>query len=530
MVACDILNRNTENDQDKIFGSIKAEIRKLGETNSKIISQRAAAGWKNATNFFFDGELLFKKIYDNTEQAFTYKMVVPAGGLRSFWYNGRNYRLSLRKTLLLLYHDSEMIGGHSNREDTLAKIRATAWWPSLAADVTKWCGTCTICRLTKPQKGLTTERRTELYQRPFRTIFVDTVGPINPPDRGFTYIIHASCPFSGWCWLKPTISNSAEYVAKFLLEDVYFDIAGFPMVLRSDRGAEFLNDTVKTINDLLGVTHAFGSSYHPQSQGHIEGAHKRVSNIIAAYTSRNPRSWARWTKLAQWLIRATPQPDRGGKSPYELVTGMLPQGPLDRIMEKLTNKKSLTPDEYVNSLRQSLKTMHETIADAVGDEVEKLRRKRLEEASLKDVLPFEVGDYVFVRMPPVTLQAQAQKASGSSDQISKRLLPRAAPVLYQVHKIVSPTTVVLKDPDTGSTELNFPQPLHIDRLIKYDLQSLESAIDSGPLKLRAYDKNGTGFKGEVTSQTATGLVKIKWEGSSEPVLHDLSTMEYEWIS
>eukprot|EP00969_Alexandrium_andersonii_P213875 9444792-Alexandrium_andersonii.AAC.1 len=64
--------------------------------------------------------------------------------------------------------------------------------------------------------------------------------------------------------------------------------------------------------------HVFGSSYHPQSQGYIEGRHQSVNRILAAYASHWPGQWARWSRLAQWILRATPRADRGGFSPYEL--------------------------------------------------------------------------------------------------------------------------------------------------------------------------------------------------------------------
>ena len=54
---------------------------------------------------------------------------------------------------------------------------------------------------------------------------------------------------------------------------VYFDLCGFSTVLRSDRITELTGSVVKAINTMLGVEHAFGSSYHPESHGHIEARH-----------------------------------------------------------------------------------------------------------------------------------------------------------------------------------------------------------------------------------------------------------------
>ena len=109
------------------------------------------------------------------------------------------------------------------------------------------------------------------------------MGPISPADGEFRYIAHAECPFSRYVWLCPMRENTEQEWAEFLVMHVYFDLCGFPTVLRSDRGTEFTGAIVKAINALLGVEHAFGSSYHPESQGYIEARHKVVNNTLAAY-------------------------------------------------------------------------------------------------------------------------------------------------------------------------------------------------------------------------------------------------------
>ena len=111
-------------------------------------------------------------------------------------------------------------------------------------DVRRWCATCHICKMVKPTPALTAEQRSELHDRPFRTLFIDTIGPISPPDGEFKYIAHAECPFSRFVWLQPLKENSETEWAAFLCMHVYFDLCGFPVVLRSDRGAEFVGSVV----------------------------------------------------------------------------------------------------------------------------------------------------------------------------------------------------------------------------------------------------------------------------------------------
>ena len=101
---------------------------------------------------------------------------------------------------------------------------------------------------------------------------IDAVGEIRPSSQGMSFIYHASCPFSHWTWISAQKKNDAETWARWLVEEVYFDLAGFSMVLRSGQGVEFVAEIVHSINEMLGVEQAFGATYHPQSQGHVEAA------------------------------------------------------------------------------------------------------------------------------------------------------------------------------------------------------------------------------------------------------------------
>ena len=107
------------------------------------------------------------------------------------------------------------------------------------------------------------------------------------------------CPFTRYAWVKAAPADTDDAWARFLVEDIIFDVCGFPGVLRSDRGAAFVSRLVAAVNSLLGVTHVFGSSYHPQSQGYIEGRHQSINRVLAAYVNHFPGQWARWCKLAQ---------------------------------------------------------------------------------------------------------------------------------------------------------------------------------------------------------------------------------------
>ena len=112
---------------------------------------------RRSKEYLLDGELLRRRVLDVSENSVIYAVVVPKGNYRSFTYNGARRYLTMRRTILLLYHDSETMGGHPSPKDTLAKVSSKFWWPSLEADVRHWCRICQVCKLTKPTPALTAE-------------------------------------------------------------------------------------------------------------------------------------------------------------------------------------------------------------------------------------------------------------------------------------------------------------------------------------------------------------------------------------
>ena len=76
--------------------------------------------------------------------------------------------------------------------------------------------------------------------------------------------------FSLWSWLVPLETKEPSEVSGALYRNVYLDLAGFPLILRSDNGSKFVADVTRELNRLVGTAQVFGSAYHPRSQGLVE--------------------------------------------------------------------------------------------------------------------------------------------------------------------------------------------------------------------------------------------------------------------
>ena len=94
--------------------------------------------------------------------------------------------------------------------------------------------------------------------------------------------------FSLWSWLQPMESKDPKEVSGTLYRHVYLDLVGFPLILRSDNGSEFVADVTREINRLVGNAQVFGSAYHARSQALVEGSHKPLEEVLQAYVDEYP--------------------------------------------------------------------------------------------------------------------------------------------------------------------------------------------------------------------------------------------------
>ena len=133
--------------------------------------------------------------------------------------------------------------------------------------------------------------------------------------------------FSRYCWLVPIKERSAETIAQALLERVFLGEAMFPVVLRSDNAQEFVGAVMEEINRLLAIRHVTGSSYHPQSQGIVESMHRKFNGLVRALVDEVLECWEAKIPYCQAFLRIIPLKALGGRSPYEVVTGLRPKLP-----------------------------------------------------------------------------------------------------------------------------------------------------------------------------------------------------------
>jgi transposase InsO family protein len=153
--------------------------------------------------------------------------------------------------------------------------------------------------------------------RRFSHIHVDLVGPLPRSADGYSYLFTAVDRSTRWLEAIPLKDMSTASCADALIGG-WVSRFGVPSLITSDRGTKFTSAEWEALCNKLGVTHTTTTSYHPQSNGLVERAHRQLKEAL-----RSRLAGAAWPDHLPWALlglRAAPKDDSNISS-AELVYG-----------------------------------------------------------------------------------------------------------------------------------------------------------------------------------------------------------------
>ncbi|GFW49165.1 retrovirus-related Pol polyprotein from transposon opus [Trichonephila clavipes] len=261
---------------------------------------------------------------------------------------------------------------------TLERIKYSFFWEGLMADVRKFCESCKECQLTrsvriKDRSPITPVARPEL---PFQVVNMDLIGPIDPPSsKGHKYILCLVDQHTRWGEAVPLTSLSAKVTCEALLS--IFSRTGIPNVVASDNGTNFAAELTKEFEKRIGSSPRFSTPGYPQSNGLVE----------------------------REISRSTT-----GVSPFQLLYGRQPQGPLPILKSTWTGKHNnlqlcTTPvSKYLKDLKCKLEKAAEQAKLVSTVQQEKMAYYHNLRSSDR---VFKVGEKVIVLIPDATTSSNS---------------------------------------------------------------------------------------------------------------------------
>jgi transposase InsO family protein len=191
-------------------------------------------------------------------------------------------------------------------------------WKGMATDAARWCRDCQQCQRVK----VTAQPAAAVQPIPvpstrFSHIHADIVGPLPVSALGYNYILTVMDCSKRWLEAVPMRGMEAATCADALVAGSISRF-GVPAVLTTDRGTQFSSALWSLLCQRLGIRHVMTTSYHPQSNGLVERAHRQMKEALKARLAGD-----KWPDHLPWVllgIRAAPK-DNSNISAAEATLG-----------------------------------------------------------------------------------------------------------------------------------------------------------------------------------------------------------------
>ena len=154
------------------------------------------------------------------------------------------HKVVLDKKQQMKILDTTHMLGHLGANAMVRSIHAEQLtWPYLANDCLAWVKKCPECqRYNISQKGYHPLKAIHA-ELPGDHMAMDLAGPFTQSERGNVYLLVVVDVCTRFVFLKPTPDKQAITIGKALFD--IFCMIGFPRILQSDNGTEFVNSLVK---------------------------------------------------------------------------------------------------------------------------------------------------------------------------------------------------------------------------------------------------------------------------------------------
>lgn len=252
---------------------------------------------------------------------------------------------ALRRTIFDTIHGIS----HPGVKETLRQVSQRFVWPNMKREVRDWARQCLRCqaskvhRHTKPAPGYFA-----VPDERFAHVHLDVIHL--PPCDGFRYCLTAVDRCTRWPEAWPLSDASAETVASTFFTN-WISRFGCPSALTTDQGRNFESSLMSELNRLTGTQRQRTTSYHPQSDGLVEGMHRRLK---AALMAHNKSRWTETLPVVLLGIRSSLKPDINA-TPAQLVYGTSLRLPGEFFLPN--TDVPFEPSSYASRLRDHISSL-----------------------------------------------------------------------------------------------------------------------------------------------------------------------------
>ena len=219
------------------------------------------------------------------------------------------------------------------------------WWNISEIDCSVFQDLCKHCQTKQPKakkhKGSVKSIRTSSYRDRFQIDLISykEQACYDFPDDIelrilYKYILAMRDHFSRFIILRPLQSKSAKLIARELAS--MFSIIGFPLLLQTDNGSEFIaEEVIQELNMITPYAHTVrGRVRTPRDQGSVERGNRMIKELIdktVPAMKEDGLANANWVNALPRVMTACNAGRNKGAdeaSPYEILFGMSYDNPI----------------------------------------------------------------------------------------------------------------------------------------------------------------------------------------------------------
>ena len=192
------------------------------------------------------------------------------------------------------------------------------YWDGMCKDVEHYIKQCEPClRYNITRQGFYPLRSLEA-DGPMDHIAIDLGQPGVTTEDGYNYILLIIDVATRYMWIRALKTKVANEVAWELLK--VFAEFGFPKIIQSDNGKEFVNTIILAMNRLFKVKSRLITPYHPQANGIAERGVGIAKLAIYKHANGEDITWNKALPTIQMSCN-TRITERTGSTPFSLMFG-----------------------------------------------------------------------------------------------------------------------------------------------------------------------------------------------------------------
>ena len=338
---------------------------------------------------------------------------------------------SLEKSIIQWCH-KDPLSGHLKFDKTYARIKDRYWFPGMHLKVYKYCTACRTCLLKDVPPQPKPALQTIYAEGPLSMVHADVTKGSGKTTRGHTHILTVIDRFTGYIKTYPLKGMTARTIADELFD--YVCMFGVPVTFKLDNGSEFLKETDALLKKYLNSNVSRIAPKNPQANSKVERWHRTLKSMMRGFIDKNHTNWDVLLPMLQFAIN-TAKNRITRYSPHFLFFGRQPRLPIE-VPPSEPKTTLRAEEEYVHTIQTNMEQVYDYVRSKMRGYYEKMQEN---DEGVREPL-YQEGDWV------------RRLKESTADGLNTKYMDPFYPIPYEVFRSISPTTVILRDTESGKVD------------------------------------------------------------------------------